>query len=210
MPELAATPATERPSTVATVAPGQPRYRHTVEEYLSFERGSPSKHEYYAGNIYAMTGASRRHVLIVTNLIRTLGNRLADRPCEIYGTDMRLKVGATGLYTYPDVAVTCGEPRFEDAEIDTLLNPQVVIEVLSKSTRDYDCTEKFDHYRGVESVTDYVLVAQDASHVEHRSRQPGGPWSVSVASSLDGFVSLESIGCELPMADIYRRIQLPA
>ncbi|HEX6985850.1 MAG TPA: Uma2 family endonuclease [Planctomycetaceae bacterium] len=159
--------------------PGPPRYRYTVEEYLAFERGAPSKHEYFAGNIYAMTGASRRHVLIVTNLVTALTNRLADRPCEVYSNDMRLKVSSTGLYTYPDVMVACGEPRFEDAEIDTLLNPQVVVEILSRSTKDYDLGEKFEHYREVESITDYVLVSQDARRVERRSRQPNGAWTVS-------------------------------
>ena len=210
MPELAASPTSERPAPAALPMPGRPQHRYTVEEYLSFERGSPTKHEYYAGTIYATTGASRRHVLIVSNLVRSLGNLLADLPCEVYSSDMRLKVNPTGLYTYPDVTIACGEPRFEDAEIDTLLNPQVVIEVLSKSTIEYDRSEKFDHYRSVESITDYVLISQDSCHVEHRSRQANGEWRTVELSRTDTAVSLKSIGCELPLADIYRRIKLSA
>lgn len=206
MTPLAAPPDPERPAPPAPVAAGRPLHSYTAEEYLSFERGSPSKHEYYAGTIYAMTGASRRHILIVTNLVRGLGNRLADRPCEIYSSEMRVKVRPTGLYTYPDVTVVCGEPRFEDAEVDTLLNPQVVIEVLSKSTKDYDRGDKFDHYRAVDSVVDYVLISQDATNVEHRSRQSGGDWAVSSYDGPDAVVPLKSIDCELPLSEIYRRI----
>jgi len=208
VPELAPPPVAERPEPKPTAPDLRPRHCYTVEEYLSFERGSPTKHEYYAGTIYAMTGASRRHVLIVTNVVRCLGNRLADRPCEVYSSEMRVKVSPTGLYTYPDLAVVCGDPRFEDAEVDTLLNPQVVIEVLSKSTKDYDLGDKFDHYRAVESVTSYVLIAQDARRVEHRSRQADGKWAVATYDGADAAVPLKSIDCTLPLSEIYRRIQL--
>jgi Uma2 family endonuclease len=210
MPELAARPASERTAVAVPVSPGRPQYRYTVEQYLAFERGSPTKHEYYDGNIYAMTGASRRHVLIVTNLISSLATRLRDRPCEVYGTDMRLKVRETGLYTYPDVAVACGEPQFEDREVDTLLNPQVVIEVLSKSTRDYDLSGKFEHYVNVASLGDYVLISQDDCHVEHRVRQSDNSWITSEHRRPDAVVVLSSIGCELPLSEIYRRIRFPA
>lgn len=197
----------EAPSTTAPISPGRPRYRYTVEQYLAFERGSPTKHEYYDGNIYAMTGASRRHVLIVTNLIVSLDARLRDRPCEVYGPDMRLKVSRTGLYTYPDVIVACDEPQFEDGEVDTLLNPQVVIEVLSKSTRDYDRSEKFGHYGNVASLGDSVLISQDDRHVEHRVRQSDGTWITSEHHRPDAVVALSSIGCDLPLSEIYRRIR---
>lgn len=208
MPELATPPNAEPSLPVAAVAPVRPRHRYTVEEYLAFERASPTKHEYYAGDIFAMVGARRLHVLIVTNLVSSLDRRLSDRPCEVYSNDMRLKVSSTGLYTYPDVAVVCGEPQFEDVETDTLLNPQVVIEVLSKSTRDYDLGEKFEHYRSVESLTDYVLISQDAYHVEHRSRKPDGEWNIAELDGLEATLVLESIDCALPISEIYRRIKI--
>lgn len=210
MTDLAVRPAFERRATTVSGKPGCPQHRYTAAEYLAFERGSPTKHEFYDGNIYAMTGASRRHVLIVTNLISSLAARLRDRPCEVYGTDMRVKVSETGLYTYPDVTVACGEPQFEDREFDTLLNPQVVIEVLSKSTRDYDLSGKFEHYVNVVSLCDYVLVSQDDRHVEHRVRQSDGTWIASVYCRPDAVVEFSSIGCDLPLSEIYRQIRFSA
>ena len=110
----------------------------TAEEYLALERKAPYKSEYLKGEVFAMTGASRRHNLISLNIGAELRAQLRQRPCEVYTSDMRVKLGATGLYTYPDVVVVCGEPAFEDAEVDTLLNPILLVEVLSKSTEDYD------------------------------------------------------------------------
>jgi Uma2 family endonuclease len=210
VPELATPPVAERVEPTPRVPAPRPGHCYTVEEYLGFERRADSKHEYYAGNIYAMVGASRRHVLIVTNIVRSLGNRLLDRPCELYSSDMRLKVVATGLYTYPDAAVVCGEPRFDDSQVDTLLNPQVVIEVLSGSTEEYDRGVKFDHYRGVESLTDYLLISQNVRRVEHRSRQSDGSWSLMIHEAPDAVIVLKSIEVELPTAEIYRRINLDA
>ena len=123
------------------------KIRFTAQEYLALERKSETRNEYYNGEIFAMAGASREHNLIVGNLLRDIGNQLEDRPCESYPSDMRVSIEATGLYTYPDVAVVCGEPRFQDREVDTLLNPTVIIEVLSPSTEAYDRGVKFRHYR---------------------------------------------------------------
>jgi Uma2 family endonuclease len=210
VPEVASPPVVE-PSVPKAVSPApRPLHSHTAEEYLFFERNSPTQHEYYAGTIYAITGASRRHVLIVANLTRGLGNRLEDRPCEIYPSEMRVRVDATGLYTYPDLSIVCGEPRFDDTQTDTLLNPQVVIEVLSKSTNDYDLGDKFDHYRSIDSVSDYVLVAQDSFRVEHRSRQPDGTWLVTTHEDPGAVLALKSVGCDIPLSEIYRRIKLGA
>src|SRR5206468_6291774 len=117
--------------------------------------------EYINGQIYAMSGASREHNLIVVNLIRELSSQLRGRPCEVYASDMRVKVRPTGMYTYPDVVAVCGEPRFEDEQVDTLVNPAVIVEVLSPSTEAYDRGQKFAHYRKLESLTEYVLVAQN-------------------------------------------------
>ncbi|HEX8921122.1 MAG TPA: Uma2 family endonuclease, partial [Pyrinomonadaceae bacterium] len=127
----------------------------TPEEYLALERKSEIKHEYYAGEMFAMVGASKRHNLITTNIIRSLGNQLLERGCNVYASDMRVKVSATGKYTYPDIVVACEEEKFDDAENDTLLNPVVVIEVLSEFTEAYDRGKKFEQYQNIESLTDY-------------------------------------------------------
>src|ERR1051325_5141739 len=121
----------------------------TPEEYLAIERKSEVKHEYFAGEMFAMVGASKWHNLIAANVIRVLGNQLLDRPCNVYPSDMRVKARATGMYTYPDVVVACAEEQFDDAERDTLLNPVVIIEVLSESTEAYDRGRKFEHYQSI-------------------------------------------------------------
>src|SRR5438105_11912 len=139
----------------------------TAEQYLALEREADYKSEYVNGQIYAMSGASREHNLIAFNLITALGTQLRGRPCEGYGGDMRVKVSPTGMYTYPDVSVVCGEPHFDDAQLDTLTNPTVIIEVLSPSTELFDRGGKFAHYRTLQSLSDYVLVAQDKMQVEH-------------------------------------------
>jgi Uma2 family endonuclease len=181
------------------------RKKWTVEEYLAFDRTSEEKHEYYAGEIFAMTGASRRHNLIVMNTGTSLNSQLAQRPCEVYPSDMRVKVSAL-KYTYPDVSVVCGEPRFIDGEFDTLLNPTLIVEVLSDSTEDYDRGKKFKHYIGIESLKEYVLIAQDEMRVDHYIRQPNGDWLLSYATTADAIIQLPTIGCTLNIADIYRKI----
>src|SRR5215211_8263317 len=141
------------------------------EEYLAIERKSEIKHEYFAGEVFAMVGASKRHNLITANIIRLLGNQLADRPRNVYPSDMRVKVSATGKYTYPDVVVACDEEQFDDEEKDTLLNPVVIFEVLSESTEAYDRGKKFEQYQQIESLTEYVLVAQEPHRIEQYVRQ---------------------------------------
>ena len=209
MAEIAMSSATDRSQPAPAVPAVRPRRRYTVEEYLDFERASPTKHEYLAGDIYAMVGASEPHVLIVSNLIFLLRLRFRGRPCKVYANDLRLKVSQTGLYTYPDVIAICGEVKLSDSHHDMIENPQVVIEVLSPSTEEYDRGEKLDHYKQIESLTDALLVAQDVRRVEHHARQPDGSWRRSeVAGS--GVISLPSIGCDLPLAEIYDQIELPA
>ena len=148
-----------------------PKPRYSVADYLAMERRSETRHEFYAGEIFAMGGASERHVLIVTNTVREMSSQLKKKPCKVYSNGLRVKVNSTGLYTYPDVAVVCGEAQFDDQHFDTLLNPKVIIEVLSESTEAYDRGKKFEHYRKIESLTDYVLISQDAHHIEHYGRQ---------------------------------------
>jgi Uma2 family endonuclease len=179
----------------------------TPQEYLEIERQAESKAEYWNGEVYAMAGASRTHNLILTNAVASIGAKLKGRPCELYANDMRVKVSATGLYTYPDIVIACGPLRFEDQHEDTLLNPTALIEILSKSTTAYDRVAKFDHYRALESVTDYVLISQDRAFVEHRVRHSADRWLLSFYMGLDTVVPMPSLGCELPMADIYDKIE---
>ncbi len=144
-----------------------PKTRYTPEEYLALERSSETKHEYFKGEIFAMGGASSRHVLIVTNLVIELGSQLKKGPCRVFSTDLRVRVDTSGLYTYPDVVVICDAPEFSDDQRDTLLNPVLIIEVLSDSTKDYDRGGKFEQYRTIKSFKEYLLVAQDRPHLEH-------------------------------------------
>ena len=180
--------------------------RSTPEYYLALERQAKHRSEYINGSIFAMAGASRQHNLIAGNVFGELRTQLRGRPCEAYINDMRVKVSVTGLYTYPDVVALCGEPNFEDTQVDTLLNPSVIVEVLSDSTEAYDRGEKFAHYRRLESLRDYVLIAQNKVRVEHYVRQ-GNQWVLSEASTLSSAVHLSSISCEVVLRDIYERIE---
>lgn len=184
----------------------QPVY--TAEQYLAMERKAEHKSEFINGLIYAMSGASREHNLIAGNVFSSIHAQLKGRPCEVYMNDMRVKVSATGMYTYPDVVALCDEPRFEDAHVDTLLNPSVILEVLSNSTEAYDRGEKFAHYRRLSCVTDYVVIAQSQVRVEHFVRQ-GDQWLLSEKSDLDATLHLSSIGCDVALRDIYDKVTFP-
>ena len=187
-----------------------PEQKWTPEQYLAYERGSDVKHEYLDGQIYAMAGASETHNLIMFNTSGLLYIQLRKRPCKAYSSDMRVKVSRTGLYTYPDVVVVCGTSEFEDGHVDTLLNPKVIIEVLSPSTESYDRGKKALHYRTVPSLQEYLLIAQDSYRIEHYKRNVNGEWLVIDIIGLDSFVDLGSIECGLAVADIYEKVSLPA
>jgi|SRR5882724_9623716 len=185
----------------------EPHRRLSLEEYLALERQSEAKHEFLNGEIFAMTGASLQHNRIVRNVAGILYSQLLGRPCEAFIGDMRLRVEATGLHTYPDIVVVCGEPRLTDAELDTLLNPTLIVEVLSSSTEAYDRGKKFAHYRTIESLAEVVLISQEPVEVERFSRQPeGGGWLLLEANRLEDRLPLPSIGCELPLAAVYERV----
>jgi Uma2 family endonuclease len=181
-----------------------PETKWTPAEYLAFEREQCDvKHEYLDGRIIpmaetiqGMAGASLAHNRIVSNLVITLGTQMRGRPCDIFSSDMRIHIPATGLYTYPDIAALCGEPEFEDDQLDVLLNPTVIIEVLSPSTEAYDRGAKFDHYRSIDTLQTYVLIAQDRAHIEQFQRQESG-WLLTVVKGLTSHVRLEAISCEL-------------
>lgn len=178
----------------------------TPEAYLALERASELKHEYRNGEMIPMTGASRRHNLIVANILAAIHHQLRKRPCEVYPSDMRVKVSRTGLYTYPDIAVVCGEPQLKDDYKDTLLNPTVIVEVLSRSTEGYDRGEKFEHYRTLSTLTDCILVAQDRIHVEHYQYRPNDEWLFTEYKRLDQVVNIQSIQCAIEVTDMYERV----
>lgn len=187
----------------------QPEPYLTPQKYLEGERATEEKHEYFSGEVFAMGGASLSHVRIVSNLVRILGNQLLGKPCEVLATDMRVKVSQTGLYTYPDVSVACDEPRFDDDHHDTLLNPRLIIEVLSPSTEAYDRGKKFSHYLTIDSLAEYLLVAQDRPRVEQYIRQPSDDWLWHGATELNESIRLPSIECELKLAEVYDRVEFP-
>lgn len=176
------------------------------QEYLVRERAAKYRSEYVTGQVRAMTGASRKHNVVTVNVAVSLNGQLRGRPCETYVSDMRVKVDRTGAYLYPDVVVACGAPELEDEHSDTLLNPTVVFEVLSPSTADYDHNGKWEHYRKLPSLRDYLLVSQDEPRVEHYTRQAEGLWLFSETSGLDEVLQLGSIGCTLALRDLYERV----
>jgi Uma2 family endonuclease len=180
----------------------------TAAEYLAWERASPEKHGFYRGEVFAMAGASRAHHLIVANILRLLGTALLDRPCESYPSDMRVRVLATGLYTYPDVTALCQPPVFEDEGADTLTNPELIVEVLSTTTEAYDRGEKFEHYRSIPSFREYVLVAQDKPLVEHFVRQADGTWNLRVLHAGDTLAS-PGLSCAVEVNELYRKVFEP-
>ena len=179
---------------------------YTAKEYLALERAADHKSELVNGRIYAMAGASFAHIRIVSKLVISIGARLLGGPCGVYANELRVKVSQTGMYTYPDVVALCEPPRLEDAHGDTLLNPAVIIEVLSDSTERYDRGEKFAHYRKIESLREYILVAQDKISVEQYVRH-GEHWIPSAIDDIDGSLRIETIGCEVPLRDIYDRVE---
>lgn len=179
----------------------------TPEEYLALERKAEHKSEYYAGEIVAMSGASRQHNRMVTDMVRELSFQLKGRRCEVYSNDMRVKVSPTGLYTYPDVVIVCGPAQCDDAQSDTLLNPTVIIEVLSESTEAYDRGKTFEHYCTLASLSDYILVAQDKPKMEHYGRQPEGRWLFSEKHGRAETRAIESVGCTLALAEVYDKVE---
>jgi Uma2 family endonuclease len=187
----------------------QPQTHLTPEQYLESERTAEFRSEYYCGQIFAMAGGSYQHAQIVGGLVREFGNALKKRPCAVVPTDLRLRVSPAGLYTYPDVVVICGDARFADNQQDTLLNPTLIVEVLSPSTEAYDRGFKFAQYRTVESLEEYVLVAQTEPRVEVFRRQRGGHWLLSEAFGLESACRFDSLDCSLALTDIYDKVTFP-
>lgn len=183
-----------------------PKTKLTPAEYLEFERKSETKHEYFDGEVFAMSGAKRNHNKIVGNLSGLIWQHLKGKDCEFYPTDMRVFVPATGLYTYPDLVVVCGEPIFQDNVFDTLLNPILLVEVLSETTESYDRGKKFQHYRSIESLREYVLVAQDEARIEKYVKTGDGFWLLSEAVGLNSEIEFSSIECKIALNEVYDKV----
>jgi Uma2 family endonuclease len=174
----------------------------TEAEYLAFERASETKHEFIDGHVHALTGASRAHNLICSYTIASLVSQLGGRPCEVYPSDIKIK--AQVGYMYADISVVCGEAQIVDNDI--LLNPVVVIEVLSPTTEIYDRGRKFQQYRQLEPVQEYLLIAQDSPRIERYLRQADNRWLLTDTVGLDASLELPPIGCTLKLADVYQKV----
>jgi len=180
----------------------------TERQYLEIERKAEVRSEYIAGRIYVMSGASERHNVIAGNLYGLIWSQFRGRDCRVYASDMRVKIAPTGMYTYPDIAALCGEPQLEDAHGDTLLNPAVIVEVLSESTEKYDRGDKFAHYRRLETLREYVLVAQDKVRIEHY-RRDREQWVLTEISDREDTLHLPSIDCRISIGAIYEKVDFP-
>lgn len=190
----------------------QPRpRRYTVSEYLALERESKEKHEYRDGQIIAMAGGTYNHGLIAANLMGELRSALKGKPCHVADSTVRVRVPRTPLYTYPDMTVVCGEAQFDthDSRGETLINPRVIIEVLSPTTEGYDRGEKFSRYRQLDSMEEYVLVSQDTPNVETFFRQGDGAWLLRAFQGLDAKARIGCLELELPLKEIYANVKFP-
>ena len=184
-----------------------PNQRLSESEYLEIERAAETKSQYYNGEMFAMAGGSAKHSLISSNLIQALANRLAGRPCVVFNADLKVKIEATGLLTYPDVSVVCGPVKFLSGTNDTLLNPILLAEVLSDSTEGYDRGRKAEHYRQIPSLREYLLVSQSEPHVELFLRQEN-QWLLREASGLQVTLELPSLQTTLALSEIYAKLDL--
>jgi Uma2 family endonuclease len=179
----------------------------TPEQYLEIEREAERKSEYWQGEMFAMAGAGESHNLLVMNIGVQIYSQLRTRDCRTYSNDMRVCVSEAGLYTYPDIVVVCGVPQFLDGRRDTLLNPTLIVEVLSPSTEAYDRGRKFEHYQSIDSLKQYLLVATERVHADLFTRQPRGHWLLTAAGSIEDTIDLESIGCRITLRESYERVE---
>ena len=178
----------------------------SAEEYLIAERAALEKHEYYQGEIFAMSGASRNHNEIHTNVLGELYSKLKGRGCKPYGSELRIHIPKNTLYTYPDITIICGEMDLTDDQFDTATNPSIIIEILSKSTRNYDKGEKFTLYRDIESLQEYILVDSEKVHVEKHIRNTDNSWQLTDYRSLEDSITIPSVNVSLSLKDIYEGV----
>jgi Uma2 family endonuclease len=184
-------------------------HKMSEEEYLAFERASEFKHEFVNGEIIDMAGASWEHGLIIGNTATALNNALTDKPCYVNPQDLRVKATMFHSYRYPDIAIVCGEPKFLDETFDTLVNPIILIEVLSSTTEKEDRGKKLLEYRQIESLQEYLLISQESPQIERYLRQKGNDWLYSEVSGLESKITLPSIEVTLALSDVYKKVTFP-
>lgn len=185
-----------------------PKYNFiTAEEYLAMERAADTKHEYYRGEIFAMSGASFEHNEISSNLMGILKNRLQGKSCRPYGNDLRIHIPESSLYTYPDLSIICDGPAFSDNKFDTITNPSVLIEILSNSTKDYDRGGKFNLYRSIKTLKEYILIDSTSVSVEIFSRDDDNSWRLVEFKNLDDSFTIATIETILSLKEIYDNVQ---
>jgi Uma2 family endonuclease len=182
----------------------------TVEEYFAIEEKADRKSEFFDGEMFLMAGASREHNIVLRNLVGEIYILLKGSKCQVFFNDLRLKVGRTGLYTYPDLLIVCEKPEFAPENRNTLTNPTLVIEVLSESTERYDRTTKFRFYKRLPSLKEYILVTQDEPLVERYVRNDDGSWAQTDFEGLENAMSFASVPVKMPLADVYRGVEFPA
>jgi len=187
-----------------------PIRRYTPEEYLEGERAAEFRSEYFGGEIVAMAGNSLEHITIVSNIILELGTRFRGTPCRALATEMRVQIQETGAYVYPDVVVLCRPPQLSGSRFDVLLNPEVIIEVLSPSTEAHDRGLKWAHYRRLGSLQEYILVSQDQALIERYVREETGDWLLKEYIGLESTLAIDSASAAIPLAAIYDRVEFPA
>lgn len=188
----------------------QQKHYYTPEEYLALERSADHKSEYFQGEIYDMAGSNPQHSVITVNIAREVSLQLKGKPCQAFSNDMKVRASPSGLFAYPDLSVVCGPPRYHDEKRDVLINPTVLIEVLSDSTEAFDRGKKFAQYQCNETLSDYILIAQDEPRIEHFTRQQDDQWLLVVTKGLEASLTIASIGCTLALSEVYDRVEFKA
>jgi Uma2 family endonuclease len=184
-----------------------PKQFYSADEYLALERSADYKSEYVTGEIFAMGGASPKHVLIASNIAREVGNKLKDKPCQVYASDLRIQADTGSAYFYPDVAVVCGRPEYRDGKHDTVTNPIVIIEVLSPMTRNYDRGDKFAYYRRLASLREYILIDQEPCHIEQYVRTKSG-FEFSEIEDCQADLIIPTLDIKIPLAEVYAKVAM--
>ncbi len=186
------------------------RRLYTLEEYFALELASEERYEYFDGEIFNMSGASPQHERVLMNMMVKLSNKLAGSSCQLFSSNIRVKVPAYLPYRYPDLTALCDTPQFENVGgIDALINPSLIVEVLSHSTGNYDRGDKFTYYKSIESFREYLLIAQHRAHITHFSKDENGTWAYEEINDFEGSVFLSSLNCELSLREVYENIEFP-
>jgi Uma2 family endonuclease len=190
-----------------TIMAANPERRYTLEEYLELDRTSEERLEFWDGEVFRMSGGNEAHVEIESNLVAFLKPQLRERGCRVFPAEMRIKVPSAPPYRYADFSALCGKAEFEEiGGVDTLINPQLIVEVLSPSTETYDRVDKFTHYKSIPTLREYLLVAQHRPHVTRLFKDDDGKWIHSEVNDLESSLRLQSLDCELPMREVYRDV----